>query len=128
LKKIAAIVPGALFSATLNTASAQQPFDNNETLTSDRLNQAFHEVRAPRNIANFNGVLGPDLSYAGYTQCYGWKNDGVTPVPDYAYIRDNGGTSNELNDAIAEHVLSQSGTNTNDQHHVVNDQYFIYIR
>lgn len=44
-------------------------------------------ARAPRAIDEFSGNLGPDLGKEGYTQCYGWKNDGSHAGLNYEEFR-----------------------------------------
>jgi hypothetical protein len=44
-------------------------------------------VRPNRTVASFKGDLGPDLSFEGFTQCYGWANDGARAGAKYADIR-----------------------------------------
>ena len=41
----------------------------------------------PRTIPGFVGALGPDRSYLGFTQCFGWYNNGSTAAISYAAFR-----------------------------------------
>ncbi len=50
----------------------------------------------PAAISGLNGDLGPDLSAEGYTQCYGWRNDGSISAPQWEQIRRDCGESREL--------------------------------
>lgn len=43
--------------------------------------------RASRYISGFSGASGPDLAWEGWTQCYGWVNDGTSASPSYASVR-----------------------------------------
>lgn len=52
--------------------------------------------RPARTISGFTGTLGPDLSVEGYTQCYGWKNDGVAAPASYTALRTACGSGTEL--------------------------------
>ncbi len=51
---------------------------------------------APRLIPGFTGFMGPDLSDEGYTQCYGWRNDGSTPAPPLARMREDCGAATRV--------------------------------
>lgn len=50
----------------------------------------------PRTVSGFVGDLGPDLSSEGYTQCFGWSNDGYAPNVGWSGMRTACGAAEDI--------------------------------
>jgi hypothetical protein len=50
----------------------------------------------PRVVQGFAGTQGPDLTPEGYSQCYGWANDGATRAPSVAALRQACGAGQDM--------------------------------
>ena len=54
------------------------------------------EEEVARFIDGFDGAEGPDLSGEGYTQCYGWLNNGQNVAPSLAAMRNSCGRGQSM--------------------------------
>ena len=53
-------------------------------------------VVAPQMVPGFSGFPGPDLTSEGFSQCYGWKNDGSAAGASWSELRSLCGPSTTL--------------------------------
>eukprot|EP00050_Salpingoeca_kvevrii_P000230 m.144567 g.144567 ORF g.144567 m.144567 type:complete len:325 (-) comp10065_c0_seq3:474-1448(-) len=84
--------PATLVSTSVTTCST----DNNGQLRATSggdlemcFSTSWRKVNAPsRFVAGFDQYEGLDLSSEGWTQCFGWDNDGSTRAPLHARVRE----------------------------------------
>eukprot|EP00050_Salpingoeca_kvevrii_P002635 m.198741 g.198741 ORF g.198741 m.198741 type:complete len:363 (+) comp10654_c0_seq11:760-1848(+) len=85
---------------------------------------SWNSVSRPQFVNGFDQFEGPSLTGEGWTQCFGWHNDGSTTCPSYARIRELCGSYSRLLFA-GWRTASERSVNQLVRHEAVLDKPFI---